>query len=515
MPEPGPGVGFVSLVGAGPGDPGLLTVRGQRAIERADLVLYDYLASPAVLAANEVPGQERICVGKRADAQRLPQASIDALLVRRALAGARVARLKGGDPFVFGRGAEEAAACAAAGVPFEVIPGVSSIAAVPAYAGIPVTHRAVASCLTVATGHERADATTARLDFADLARSGGTFVVLMGVTQIARWSGGLQAGGLAPDTPVALVRWGTTPRQRTLITTLAEAAALAGREQLRPPVLAVVGEVVRWRERGLSWFETRRLAGQVIGVTRAVRGDLEVFQALEDRGAQVLHLPLTRQEPVEDGRPLVDAIARGGHSDLVFTSANGVQAFAGALAAAGRDVRSLHGVTTWAVGPGTARAMRSVLALAADELPERASGEGLVAHAAQVDVAGRRFLFPAAEAARETVRRGLTRLGAEVRQVACYRTAPDPFAPTRLESALEQGLSLLTLAAPSAVDALCAALETLGAGVDRVPVAVIGPTTAAHARALGLRVAVEAETHTMAGLAEAISHATSLPALET
>ncbi len=503
--------GFVSLIGAGPGDPGLITVRGRRAIERADVVLYDYLASPALLASVDVPGQERICVGKRARRHRLSQDGINQLVVKRALAGDRVARLKGGDPFVYGRGAEEAEACAAVGVPFEIVPGVSSSVAAAAYAGIPVTHRDAASCFTVVTGHERADAETMRVDFAELARTGGTLVVLMGVVQVGRWSSGLMAGGLAPDTPVALVRWGTTPRQRTRITTLGDVAEVVADEELRPPLIAVVGEVVRWHDRGLSWFEPRPLAGHVVGVTRPRPRDIEAFQALEDLGAHVVPVPLTRQEPVEDGRPLVDAVAQGGYTDLVFTSANGVKAFARALQAAGRDVRSLHGVRTWAVGPGTARAMRKVLALAADMVPERATGEGLVALAAEEQVGGRTFLFPAAEAAREVVPRGLRQLGATVLQVAAYRTIADPLAAARLESALEQGLSLVTVAAPSACDALMDALSSLGEPPDRIPVATIGPTTDAHARARGLTVAVTAETHTMAGLAEAISvHAVEL-----
>ena len=504
-------VGFVSLIGAGPGDPGLITVRGRRAIERADVVLYDYLASPALLASVDVPGQERICVGKRATRHRLSQDAINRLLVKRALGGERVARLKGGDPFVFGRGAEEAEACAAAGVNFEIVPGVSSSVAAPAYAGIPVTHRDAASCFTVVTGHERGDATGLRVDFADLARTGGTVVVLMGVIQVERWSGGLLDGGLGPETPVALIRSATTPRQRTLITTLGAVASVVEEQQLRPPVVAVVGDVVEWRTRGLGWFEPRPLAGHVIGLTRPSPLDVAAFQGLEDLGAHVVSVPLTRQAPVDEGRRLVEAVTAGGFSDLVFTSANGVRAFAAALEAAARDVRSLHSVRTWAVGPGTARAMRSVLALSADQVPKRATGEGLVELAAQIGIAGRIFLFPAAEGAREVVPNGLEALGATVLQIACYRTLADPLAAARLESALEQGLSLVTVAAPTACDALVEALGALGEPRDRVPVATIGPTTDAHARACGLTVAVTAETHTMAGLAAAISiHAVEL-----
>lgn len=509
MPDSGP-PGLVTFVGAGPGDPGLMTLRGRRAIERADVVLYDRLASPALLASVEVPGQERIHVGKTAGDGLSQQARINALLVKRALAGARVVRLKGGDPLIFGRGAEEMEACVAAGVPFEVVPGVSSIASVPAFSGIPLTHRDAASLFTVVTGHERdaagepdAEGGEDRVDWEALGAVGGTLVVLMGVLSAARWSAALIRGGRAAETPVAAIRWGTTSRQETLMTTLEALPAALGEARLRPPAVLVVGEVVRYRE-ALAWFDTRPLMGQVVGVTRASSDDIEAFDALEALGAAVVHVPLTRQAPVDDGVPLAEAVRRADFTDLVVTSHNGVHALAAALVASGRDVRTLAGVTTWAVGPGTARTLREVLALGADFVADPATGDGLVRVAASQGVRGRRFLFPAAAAARDVVPDGLRALGAEVEQVASYRTEPHPLAAPRLESAFEQGLSLLAVASPSAIDALEAALLATGRDTRAVAVAAIGPTTAQHATARGFDVAVVAETHTMAGLAAAM-----------
>lgn len=503
----GGGRGFVSFVGAGPGDPGLMTLRGRRAIERADVVLYDRLASPALLASVDVPGQERIHVGKTADGGLSQQARINGLLVKRALGGARVVRLKGGDPLIFGRGAEEMEACVEAGVPFEIVPGVSSVSAVPSFAGVPLTHRDAASHFVVVTGHERdasdGDRGEDRVDWEALGGIGGTLVILMGVLQAERWASALMRGGRPAHTPVAAIRWGTTSRQSTLVTTLGRLGADLDEAAFRPPAVVVVGEVVNYRE-ALAWFETRPLMGEVVGVTRSGRADVDEFEALESLGAAVVHVPLTRQVAVDGGRPLAEAVRAGGFSDLVLTSQNGVHALAAALVASGRDVRTLAGVTTWAVGPSTAGTMREVLALGADHVADPATGAGLVALASQIGIGGRRFLFPAAQAARDVVPDGFRGLGATVDQVASYVTEPDPLAGPRLESAIEQGLSLIAVASPSAVDALHVALAATGRDIRAIPIAAIGPTTAEHAVARGFDVAVTAETHTMAGLAGAI-----------
>ena len=494
--------GFVSLVGAGPGDPGLLTLRGRRALERADVVLYDRLASRASLLDVDVPGQERIHVGKSALAGLVSQGAINALLVKHAKAGRRVVRLKGGDPFVFGRGGEEAAACVEAGVPFEVVPGVSSIYAVPAYAGIPITDRSRASGFTLLTGHERWDTAARRIDWSRVAGQGGTVVVLMGVLQIAQWTAELIAGGLPGDTPLALVRWGTTPQQETLVTSLAAAADEVAARGIRPPAVAVVGPVVELRE-SLGWWEQRPLRGRVIAVTRAA-DDRQAYEDLTDLGALVVHVPLVGQRSLSGGPALRAAMAES-PTDLVVTSANAARCLAEALAAEGLDARDFAGVTTWAVGNATAAALRSEVGLGADRVPARASAAGLVEQAASVGVAGRRFLFPAALGARRELEEGLGALGAEVSRVDLYETAAAVDGAARLSTAFELGLDSVALASPSAAEALRVALDVMGPSPKPLRVAAIGPTTAEAARALGFDVGWVAAEHSLGGLVAALA----------
>ncbi|TNF28976.1 MAG: uroporphyrinogen-III C-methyltransferase, partial [Deltaproteobacteria bacterium] len=483
--------------------PGLLTVRGRAAIERADVVLYDLLAHPALLDAIDVPGQERIHVGKRAGAGLSAQDAINALMIRRALAGQRVCRLKGGDPLVLGRGGEELDACVAAGVPFEVVPGVSSIAAAPAFAGIPLTHRDHASGFTVVTGHGRDDGTGRPVDWAHHARTRDTLVVLMGVSTVAHWTAALVAGGRAAETPVAFVRWGTLPAQRTVVTTLGTAAEDVAAAGLTSPCVAVVGEVVTLRER-LAWFDRLPLHGQVIGLTRDTPADLDVFEPLHALGAGLAWLPLTRKQPTDGVAELAARLRSEPYTDLVLTSANGVRGLKDALLAAGLDARRFAGMRTWAVGPATARAMLDELALGADHVAEPATGEGVVALAQTVGVSGRRFLFPAAAGARRAVPEGLAALGATVDEIAIYETVPDPDAGARLISAIEAGLTLITVSSPSAVRALADAMDAAGAPYDRFPLAVIGPTTRKAAEKRGFRVAVMPERYTLPDMVDAI-----------
>lgn len=503
------GPGFVSLIGAGPGDPGLLTVRGKAALERADVVLYDHLASPALLAAVHAAGQERIHVGKSEGVATSPQEEISALLVRRALAGQRVARLKGGDPFVFGRGAEEIEALVAAGVDFEVIPGVSSVYAAPALAGIPLTHRDHASSFVVVTGHGRADADE-RVDWGAIAKVEGTLVVLMGVRTVSHWAQALMAGGRRPETPVAFVRWGTLPRQVVLTTTLANAARDVEAASLRAPAVAVVGPVVSLRETLMS-FERRPLFGQVIGLTRE-DDDRETFAELERLGAALTHVPLLRISELDSGVARLAALLREHaatprFTDLFFTSANGVESFKSALKAAGLDARCLRGMTTWAVGPQTAAAMWQTLGLRADEVPDRATADGVLAHldGRAERQSERHALFPSSARARRVLPDGLVARGFSLTEVPVYDTTADPSAPARVISAIEEGLTLLVVASPSAVDALAAALDVAQVPRDRIPVAAIGPTTADAATAAGLTVAVVPTTFNLASLSEAIT----------
>lgn len=506
----GPASGFVSLIGAGPGDPGLITVRGRAALMRADVVLYDHLASPALLAAFDRPDQERIHVGKAEGVAFSPQEEITALLVKRALAGQRVARLKGGDPFVFGRGAEEIEALASAGIDFEVIPGVSSVYAAPALAGIPLTHRDHASSFTVVTGHERADAEDGRVDWQAVAAVHGTLVILMGVRTVKRWSQALIDAGRPATTPVAFVRWGSLPRQQVLVTTLGEAADDVAKTQLRSPAVAVVGEVVSLRPTLMS-VERQPLFGQVIGLTRE-DDDTATFAELERLGAALTHVPLLRIAPVDIGvealAQLLLAMRRGEEifTDLFFTSANGVDAFRLALTRAGLDTRALAHLMTWAVGPQTAVAMWERLGLNADQVPPRATADGVLAHldTLGLDTTTRRGLFPSSARARRVLPDGLAARGFRLTEVSVYDTHPEPSAPARLLSALEEGLTLLVLASPSAVDSLVSALDTTAIPRARIQVAAIGPTTAEAARQAGLEVAVVPPTFSLSALADAL-----------
>lgn len=501
MPDRDGGAGFVSIVGAGPGDPGLLTVRGRRAIERADVVLYDHLASPALLSSVEVAGQERVHVGKMGGGRSVEQGALNDLVVKRAKSGQRVVRLKGGDPFVLGRGGEEALALAEAGVAFEIIPGVTSAVAAASFAGIPITHRGLATGFAVVTGRGRAG--DPDVDWSALASGETTAVVLMGVKTVATWTAKLMAAGRAPQTPVAFVRWASLPSQRTLITTLERAAEDVTKHGMSAPAVAVVGDVVDLHQT-LAWREQKPLFGCVLGVTHDRAEDLAAFEPLTDLGAVVLHLPLTCKGPTLQAPVLAERIVADAYTDLVFTSANGVRAYRRALTSSGLDVRHLAGKTTWAVGPGTARAMGAVLALNADQIPTIASGEGLLAHAKAIGVEGRRFLFPAAVGARRVVPDGLAALGADIDEVAVYETRPDPAAPARIETAFEQGLNMLTVASPSGVRALASALEQLDIPRDRVSLAAIGPTTRAAAVSAGFRVTVVPHQSSYPDLAAAI-----------
>ena len=351
------GTGRVFLVGAGPGDPGLLTLRAAELLERADVLLYDALASDAIVALARA-SCERIFVGKRAGAHAMPQAEIERLAIQRARAGARVVRLKGGDPFVFGRGGEEAQALRAAGIPFEIVPGVSSAYAVPAYAGIPVTHRAHAAAFTVATGHEDPAKAASSLDYSKLADPGRTLVLLMATANLSEITGELVANGLAPQTPVAVVQDGTRPSQRTVSGTLATICDEVARAQIGAPAVVVVGPVVELRSE-LRWFDTGALFGKRVLITRAGTQSAAFARALLARGAEPITAPAIAIEAIEDTRAVDDALAAlASYSWIVFTSQNGVDAFFTRLAAQGSDARRIGSTKVAAIGDRTAERLR-------------------------------------------------------------------------------------------------------------------------------------------------------------
>lgn len=494
--------GIVYLVGAGPGDPGLLTVRARELLERCDAVVYDALANPALLAL--ASGAELHEVGKRGgqrDSAR--QDDINTLLVRLGGEGKRVVRLKGGDPFVFGRGSEEAQALAAAGIPFEVVPGVTAGIAAPAYAGIPVTHRAVATSVTFVTGHEDPTKEQTMVDWHALGRAGGTIVLYMGVKALPQIVASLLAAGRGADTPAAAVRWGTYPHQRTVVATLGTLVERIEAEHLSPPVITVIGPVVALREQ-IAWLESRPLFGKRIVVTRAREQASTLSEALRERGATVIETPATHIQPL-DAAPLRAALAGlGDYQWAVFTSRNAVELFWSVLRAEGRDARALAGVKLAAVGPSTADALAE-RGLVVDVTPERFVAEGVLeALRARDDVRGARVLYACAAGARDVLPRGLGELGASVDRIEIYRSVPDEHGAAELRARVAQGgADLVTFTSASAVQAFVAAVgdETARA----LPAASIGPVTSGAARAAGIAVVCEAEQSTIAGLVDAVA----------
>jgi uroporphyrinogen III methyltransferase/synthase len=490
--------GVVYLVGAGPGDPGLLTARAIELIAAADSILYDRLIPAEALAGAREDAELRY-VGKQPGEASVPQHRIHEELVERARRGLSVVRLKGGDPFVFGRGGEEAEALRAAGVTFEVVPGVTSGVAAAAYAGIPVTHRDDASAVAFVTGHEDPEKDEAALDWNALARFPGTLVLYMGVKNLPLIAERLQAAGRDPDEPAAAVQRGTQPGQRAVVATLATLAEAVAEHGVEPPSILVFGAVAGRRE-GLAWLERRPLYGKRIVVTRARAQLSRLAGTLRSLGAEVIELPAIRIEPRLDTPEVRDAIgAISTYSLVCLTSPNGVSLLFEAMAAHALDARALANATVAAIGPGTAAALaeRGVIA---DIVPERYVAEALAEALEKVDVAGRPVLIARASEARELLPQALADRGAEVDVVALYETVREDPEPEAIEAA--QSADYVTFTSSSTVRNLLAAVG------DRFPrsarVVTIGPVTSETARDAGLEVHVEAERHDPAGLVEAL-----------
>ena len=506
------GVGLVSLVGAGPGDPRLITVRGLERLRAADVVIHDHLVSKDLLA-EAPPGAERIYVGKWAGARAMPQSDINELLVTQARLGRRVVRLKGGDPFVFGRGGEEATHLADRGVPFEVVPGVSAISAVPAYAGIPVTDRRAASSFIVVTGHEDPSREAERVRWDRIAKAADTVVVLMGTTRLPQIARALVHGGRSEHTPAAVIQWGTTPRQRTVVGTLADIAERVVTEGITAPSTLIVGDVVALREHH-RWFDTRPLLGRCVLLTRAAERSDTLATALAELGADTFSFPVIATGPPESLAALDAAIARlPGYDWVVFTSSNAVDAFMARLEVAGRDLRALGGVRVCCVGPATAARTASV-GLLADLVPKDATAEGVMVALEEAlgtsGIARSRFLMPRAEEGRDVIPEGIAAAGGTIDVVTAYRTVcPEQPDAGELVALLERrAISAVTLTSPSCVRNLAKRLggeERLRALLHGVAVATIGPTTSTAARKAGLPVDVEASPHTVEGLVQALA----------
>ena len=412
---------YVYLVGAGPGDPGLITWNGRQVLARADVVVYDYLAADDFLRLAR-PDAEIIYVGKKGSEHTLAQDKINELLVARARAGKTVARLKGGDPYIFGRGGEEAEALVDANIPFEEIPGVSSTVAAPAYAGIPLTHRAAASSVTLITWHEDCTKANSVHNWEALAKSASTLVFVMGVKNLPDIARNLVQAGMNPQTPAALVQWGTLPWQRSVASTLADLPGTAAREGVGSPAVLVVGEVVQLRSR-LNWFEKLPLFGRTVVVTRSreqAGGSAEVFAAL---GARVLQLPVIAIRPMPDYAELDAAWRRmSEYAFLVFTSANAVRFFAQRMEALEKDARILSGVTVAAIGPATAQAVREQLVVRPDFVPSVHLAESVAEGLIRMNLRGRQVLLPRARDAREILPDELRRAGAKVDVIPVYST---------------------------------------------------------------------------------------------
>ena len=496
--------GKVYLIGAGPGDPGLITVKGLGCLQRAGVVVHDRLVDSRLLGQVE-PGAELVYVGKGPGHRAMEQDEINNLLVRVASEGKVVARLKGGDPFVFGRGGEEALALAKAGIPFEVVPGVTSAVAAAAYAGIPVTHRGLATCFTVVSGSEDPSKDETSVDWARLAKTGGTIVVLMGWNTLERIAGTLAQEGMDPDTPAALVQWGTEPYQRSVTGTLGNILTLGREADLEPPVVAVFGKVVELR-RDIRWFDCQPLFGKRVLVTRSRAQASVLSRMLSEGGAEPVELATIQTIPPEEFTEVDRAIhSLAGYDWAVFTSANGVDALFDRMASLGLDSRAWGGVKVAAIGPATAEALHR-FGIRADLVPGQYVAESIIAEMEPLGIKGARVLLARADIARKALSEGLARLGATVDDVTVYRTVVPKAARRKASELLTEGkLDLVTFTSSSTVTNLLALLDGDTSLIKDVPAACIGPITAGTARDRGLRVEVEAREYTVPGLVQAIT----------
>lgn len=495
------GRGKVYLVGAGPGDPKLITVRGLELLSRAEVIVNDRLASPRLLK-HVRPDAEIVYAGKASRDHKLTQDEIIEVIIDRALKGKTVVRLKGGDPFVFGRGGEEAIALREAGIEFEVVPGVTSAVAAPAYAGIPVTHRHEAVSLGIITGHEAAGKVGSEVRWEKIATGLDTLVFLMGVENLPAIVERLIENGRSADTPVALVRWGTHPSQQTLTGTLADIVRKVEETRFTAPAVTVVGNVVKLRD-AISWFENRPLFGKRIIVTRAEHQASALTQPLEELGARVDEFPVIRFAPVADDSVVRDAISRLPEFDwILFTSANGVEWFVKHLLESDRDIRAMGNAKLGAIGPKTAAAVRE-LKLAVDFVPSTYVAESVMEGFPE-DPTGKRILIPRALEAREELPEGLRGRGAEVCVAPVYETVVDDSGEHDLRQALEEGVDIITFTSASTVHSF---FELIGDMVvpASVIIACIGPITAEAAQSRGLTPAVISQEYTIEGLVKSIA----------
>lgn len=500
--------GKVYLVGAGPGDPGLLTLKAKAHLEDAQVVIYDYLANPAFLdyADNEA---ELIYVGKKGGCHTMSQSDISNLIIDKARKGFKVVRLKGGDPFIFGRGGEEAQELIEAGISFEVIPGITSAIAVPAYAGIPLTHRDYTSTVAFITGHEDPDKVESDIAWDKVATAVGTLVFLMGVGNLPKIAQNLMDHGRSGDTPVAVVRRGTVAEQRTVVGPLKDIAEIAREEGIRPPAIIVVGEVVNLRDE-LNWFEMRPLFGRRIVVTRAREQASEFLKALAELGAECIEFPTIEVAPPQNWAPLDRAVqSLESYQWLLFTSINGVKWFLERLRTLGKDVRDLKGIKIGAIGPKTAGAWHG-FGIKPDLVPQEYRAEAVVECFKKWKMEGQRILLPRAAKAREILPQELRKMGAHVDVVHAYQTIMPGHDTSQVRKMLKNGaIDMVTFTSSSTVTNF---LEMFGAEeqklkewMNNVAVACIGPITADTARKKGFSVDLIPPQYTIESLTERIA----------
>ncbi len=494
--------GKVYIIGAGPGDPGLITVKALQCLRDADVVIYDHLVSEEVLGY--IGEKTRlIYAGKQGAHHPLPQDEINALILKEAGEGNIVARLKGGDPFIFGRGGEEAFVLAQAGLPFEIVPGVSSAVAAPAYAGIPLTHRSYASTVAFITGHEAPTKEDSEIDWQAMAAA-GTLVVLMGVKNLPSIVANLMSNGKDPATPAALIRWGTTPDQETIVATLRDIVRAAEEKRFRPPAVLVVGGVVGLREQ-LNWFEKKPLFGQGIVITRPKEQAEEFAQLLRQQGARVIYFPTIKVVPTAAGQKLDQAIGNvEAYQWLIFTSANGARLFFKRFSELGRDIRDLKGVRICTIGPATAVVVEE-RGIKVDLVPESFVAEGVVRAFQNQGISGQRILLPRAEVARDVIPEGLTQLGAQVDVVNVYRTVSSGVESGGLRGLISKGdVDVITFTSPSILKNF---MEIMGEDFhlpSSIRIACIGPVTAAAVKKAGLKIDIMPERYTIPGMVEAM-----------
>ncbi len=497
--------GKVYLIGAGPGDPGLITVKGLGCLRKADVVVYDYLANEEFL--NSLPqGVERIYVGKKGGDHTLSQQEINFLIADKARQGKIVARLKGGDPFIFGRGGEEAEELAKEAIPFEIVPGITSAIAVPAYAGIPLTHRDFTSTVAFVTGHEDPTKEESNIAWDKIATGVGTLVFLMGMANLEVIAAKLMEKGRDPETPVALIRWGTLPEQQTTIGKLSTIGEIARWKKIQPPVIILVGEVVALRSQ-LNWFEELPLFGKKILVTRSREQASDLSERLRELGGNPIEFPTIEVIPPEKWDDVDHCASRIMSYDwIIFTSANGVRFFLDRFFALGRDVRDLKGPRICAIGPKTAEVLKA-LKLRVDFIPPEYRAESIFEGLRGERLKGKRVLIPRVRVARDILPEELRKAGAWVDIVEAYRTVrPQGQVESVRELLAKKSLEAITFTSSSTVSNFVEMMGTKDAKelTSGMAIASIGPITTEKAKNLGIETTIMPKEYTIPALVEAL-----------